>query len=211
MADVIEPGGPQMSIRLASRRRAMESLTAAFPGAEIIDVTSKAPDPWVRLSPFYPHGGIPVPFSDGVTSQSVEGIWQALKVFQDADVDPAKLGVTTMKGLKRTVRRFGPVQGHRTGLNGDRLLSYESARRRIYLPAYRWILEHRVADLVEQIRTKGDVVLLDYTINGDVTDPASPLSHAALIQLHVEGRWPDEDDEDNAGFLPEGPAVECRE
>ncbi|MFF2143697.1 DUF6939 family protein [Kitasatospora sp. NPDC058190] len=183
-----------MPIRIASRRRAMASLTAAFPGAEIIDVTSKGPEPWVRFSPFYPHGGIPVPYSDGVTSQSVEGIWQALKVFQDSDVDPARLGVTTMKGLKRTVRRYGPVQGHRTGLDGDRLLPYETARRRIYLPAYRWILEHRVADLVEQLRQKDDVVLLDYTTNGDVTDPTSPLSHAALIQLHLEGRWPGEDD-----------------
>ncbi|MFJ9846789.1 DUF6939 family protein [Kitasatospora sp. NPDC101155] len=183
-----------MSIRIASRRRAMASLIAAFPGAEIIDVTSKGPEPWVRLSPFYPHGGIPVPYSDGVTSQSVEGIWQALKVFQDSDVDPARLGITTMTGLKRTVSRYGPVRGHRTGLDGDRLLPYETARRRIYLPAYRWILEHRVADLVELLRQKDDVVLLDYTTNGDVTDPTSPLSHAALIQLHIEGRWPGEGD-----------------
>ncbi|MFI9365227.1 DUF6939 family protein [Kitasatospora sp. NPDC053057] len=196
-----------MSIRIASRRRAMTSLTAAFPGAEIIDVTSKAPDPWVRFSPFYPHGGIPVPYSDGATSQSVEGIWQALKVFQDSDVDPAKLGVTTMKGLKRTVRRYGPVQGHRTGLDGNRLLPYETARRRIYLPAYRWILEHRVADLVEQLRNKDDVVLLDYTTNGDVADPTTPLSHAALIQLHIEGRWPAEDDLEVPGVS----AVECHE
>jgi hypothetical protein len=181
-----------MSIRIASRRRAMASLTAAFPGAEIIDVTSRAPEPWVRLSPFYPHGGIPVPFCDGTTSQSVEGIWQALKVFQDADVDPAKLGITTMKGLKRTVRRYGPVRGHRTGLKGDQLLPYETARRQIYLPAYRWVLEHRAADLVDRIREKKDVVLLDYTTNGDVADPASPLSHAALIQLHIEDRWPSE-------------------
>ncbi|MFH9353134.1 DUF6939 family protein [Kitasatospora sp. NPDC017646] len=181
-----------MSIRIASRRRAMASLNAAFPDAEIIDVTSKGPEPWVRFSPFYPHGGIPVPYSDGVTSQSVEGIWQALKVFQDSGVDPAKLGVTTMKGLKRTVRRYGPVQGHRTGLDGDRLLPYETARRRIYLPAYRWILEHRVADLADQLRSKDDVVLLDYATNADVTDPTSPLSHAALIQLHIEGCWPTE-------------------
>ncbi|MFE4512945.1 DUF6939 family protein [Kitasatospora sp. NPDC056783] len=198
MADVIESGGFQMPIRIASRRRAMASLTAAFPGAEIIDVTSKAPEPWVRLSPFYPHGGIPVPYSDGTTSQSVEGIWQALKVFEDADVDTSKLGVTTMKGLKRTVRRYGPVRGHRTGLHGEQLLSYGTARRRIYLPAYRWVLEHRVADLVELLRGKGDVVLLDYTTNGDVTDPATPLSHAALIQLYIEGRWPSEEEGDAA-------------
>ncbi|MFE9097071.1 DUF6939 family protein [Streptomyces sp. NPDC007264] len=185
-----------MSIHVAGRRRATASLTAAFPGAEVVDVTSKGPEPWVRLSPFYPHGGIPVPYCQGVTSQSVEGIWQALKVFEDCDVDPAKLRITTMKGLKRTVRRFGPVQGHRTGLQGDRLLPYETARRRIYLPAYRWVLEHRVADLVERIRAMKDVVLLDYTTNGDVTDPAGPLSHAALVRLHIEGRWPREGDAD---------------
>ncbi|MEU9045629.1 MULTISPECIES: DUF6939 family protein [unclassified Kitasatospora] len=190
-----------MSIRIASRRRSMASLTAAFPGAEIIDVTSKGPDPWVRLSPFYPHGGIPVPYSDGVTSQSVEGIWQALKVFQESDVDPTKLAVTTMMGLKRTVSRYGPVQGHRAGLHGERLLPYETARRRIYLPAYRWILEHCVGDLVELLRSKENVVLLDYTTNGDVNDPTSPLSHAALIQLHIEGHWPSEDETEASGGI----------
>lgn len=181
-----------MPISVASRRRGAASLAAEFPGAEIIDVTSRGPDPWVRLSPFYPHGGIPVPYSEGRTSASVEGIWQALKVFRDTDVDPGKLDITAMKGLKRTVRRYGPVQGHRTGLHGDRLLPYETARRRIFLPAYRWVLEHRAADLVERLRAAGDVVLLDYTVNGDVADPGSPLSHAALVRLYAEGRWPQE-------------------
>lgn len=181
-----------MPIHVASRRRRPASLRAEFPDAEIIDVTSKAPEPWVRLSPFYPHGGIPVPYSDGVTSQSVEGIWQALKVFKDVDVDPSKLEINTMKALKRTVRRYGPVQGHRAGLHGDRLLPYETARRQIYLPTYRWVLENRVADLIEQLRTKNDVVLLDYTTNADVSNSAIPLSHAALIQLRIEDRWPAE-------------------
>ncbi|MGW6919503.1 DUF6939 family protein [Kitasatospora sp. NPDC054939] len=182
-----------MPIHVAGRRRSAASLNAAFPGAEIIDVTSRGAEPWVRLSPFYPHGGIPVPFCDGVAAASVEGIWQALKVFRDADVDAAKLRITTMKGLKRTVRRYGPVLGHRAGLGGDELLSYGAARRRIYLPAYRWVLEHRVADLVGQLRAReGDVVLLDYTTNGDVDDHASPLSHAALVRRYVEGDWPEE-------------------
>ncbi|MGN0088780.1 MAG: DUF6939 family protein [Candidatus Limimorpha sp.] len=44
------------------------------------DVTSQARDGLVRLSPFYPHGGIPVPFSEGYTAACVEGIWQGLKV-----------------------------------------------------------------------------------------------------------------------------------
>jgi hypothetical protein len=177
-------------IHVASRRRNVASVTAEFPGAQIIDVTSKAMEPWVRLSPFYPHGGIPVPFCEGVTAQSVEGIWQALKVFEHADIDPAKLQVTTMRGLKRTVRRHGPVQGHRAGLDGARLLDYATARRLIYLPSYRWVLDHRVADLLERLRQltdRAEVVLLDYTTNGDITDLTRPLSHAALIQQYIEG------------------------
>jgi hypothetical protein len=146
------------------------------------------------MSPFFPHGGIPVPLSGGVVAQSVEGIWQALKVFQDHDVDSRKLEAASMTGLKRTVRKYGPVLGHRAGVGGDRLLPYEEARRRIYLPAYRWVLEHKVADLVEELRTaEGDTVLLDYTTNGDVADTSSPLSHAALIRLHIEDRWPTEE------------------
>ncbi|CAM5700092.1 putative protein OS=Streptomyces griseomycini OX=66895 GN=FHS37_003307 PE=4 SV=1 [Streptomyces griseomycini] len=39
-------------------------------------------------------------------------------------------------------------------------------------------------------------MLLDYTTNGDVADPASPLSHAALVRLYIEGRWPREGDAD---------------
>lgn len=187
-----------MPIRLASRRRTVASLTAEFPGARVIDATSKAMEPWVRLSPFYPHGGIPVPFCQDVTAQSVEGIWQALKIFEHADVDPAKLQVTTMRGLKRTVRRYGPVRGHRAGLDGARLLDYETARRLIYLPSYRWVLDNRVRDLIErllELAGRTEVVLLDYTTNGDVTDLAKPLSYAALVQRYVEGLpsdWPGE-------------------
>lgn len=183
-----------MPIHVASRRRSVASLVAAFPGARIVDVTSKGPQPWVRMSPFFPHGGIPVPMSGDAVAQSVEGIWQALKVFQDCDIDPRKLAVVTMTGLKRTVRKHGPVLGHRAGLAGDRLLPYEEARRRIYLPAYRWVLEHKVVDLVEELRAAdSDTVLLDYTRNADVADTKSPLSHAALIRLHIEKRWPAEE------------------
>ena len=39
------------------------------------------------MSPFYPHGDIPVPFSQGYTAACVEAVWQGLKVFEDEDVD----------------------------------------------------------------------------------------------------------------------------
>ncbi len=182
-----------MPLAVASRRLSAAALARRYPGARVIDVTSRGPEPWVRLSPFYPHGGIPVPLTPGTTSESVEGIWQALKVFERADVDPGKLRITTMKNLKRSSRSFGRVLGHRAGLHGDQLLPYREARVRIYVPAYCWVLEHPAAALVEELRQLArdqEVVLLDYTVNGDVDDESRPLSHAALVQRCVEGRWP---------------------
>ncbi|XVV06571.1 DUF6939 family protein [Actinosynnema sp. CA-248983] len=178
-----------MTIEVASKRR----RTQGFGDAVVLDVTSRGVEPWVRFSPFFPHGGVPVPFTPDVVGASVEGVWQALKVFEGADVDVGKLSVTAMKGLKRTVRRYGPVRGHRAGLHGTELLDYRTARRDIYLPTYRWVLEHRLADLVDELRTLSAdrrVVLLDYTTNGDVDDVSTPLSHAALVVHHTTDNWP---------------------
>lgn len=160
---------------------------------EIIDVTSKAVEPWVHFSPFWPHGNIPVPFSDGVVATCVEGIWQALKVFESQDVDESKLRVTNMKGLKRTVRSLGNVRGHRKGLNGKELLAYREARELIYLPIYKWMLENCVKEEVQSLRkiaSVRQVVLLDYTTNGDLDDLSTPLSHAALVKRFIENDWP---------------------
>lgn len=160
------------------------------------DVTSRGFEPWIRFSPFYPHGGIPVPFTPGRTAMSVEGIWQALKVFAASDVDESKLDITAMRGLKRTERQYGSVLGHRRGLHGSReLLGYVEARRQIYLPSYRWVLDHRVGDLVDELRAdsrRHHVVLLDYTTNGDVADVRRPLSHAALVVRYIANDWPSE-------------------
>ncbi|MBM7774732.1 hypothetical protein JOD54_004936 [Actinokineospora baliensis] len=178
-----------MPITVATRRLSPRAIATRWPGAAVVDVTSKGPDPWVRFSPFYPHGGIPVPRVPDVTAQSVEGVWQALKVFEHNDVDLAKLGITSMRGIKRTTRRYGPVVGHRAGPTSDTILTYLDARRQIYLPTYTWVLTHRVANLVTELRhlaATQDIVVLDYTTNPDVEDLSTPLSHAALVARHVE-------------------------
>ncbi|MEU7867042.1 hypothetical protein [Dactylosporangium sp. NPDC049140] len=178
-----------MQIRVVHHGR----RTAAAATATVVDVTSRGPHPWVRFSPFYPHGGIPVPLSPGVTGTSVEAIWQALKVFESTGVDRTLLQATRMTGLKRTERRYGRVLGHRAGLDGSGLLDYETARRRIYLPAYRHVLDHHLSAELAQLRrlaTAGPLTLLDYTTNDDVADLSKPLSHAALIRLHLLGEWP---------------------
>ena len=92
-------------IVIESKRRKCENILKKYPDAIIADVTSQATDGLVRLSPFYPHGGIPVPFSDGYTAMCVEAIWQGLKVFESADVDVDMFANDTMKNIKRTVRQ----------------------------------------------------------------------------------------------------------
>ena len=188
-----------MPIVIASRRIAYDTLVRRF-GFEalILDVTSRGPRPWVRVSPFYPHGSIPVPFSPGVFGASVEGIWQGLKVFEHADVDRATLAITSMHSIKRSARTYGHVLGHRAGITGDRLLSYAQARRQIYLPSYKWVLEHCLGDEIERIRGMAadhTVVLLDYETNADVDDLSRPLSHASLIKRYLDSTWPISNDE----------------
>jgi hypothetical protein len=176
-----------------SRRRSHETIERLHPRAIILDVTSHALDPWVKFSPFYPHGDIPVPFSNGVTSMSVEGIWQGLKVFEREDVDVSKFAIRSMKGIKRSIRRCGPILGHRRGVAGSDILDYLTARRLIYLPSYLWILENRLQAEVIVLRAEGnkrDVVLLDYETNAEILDVRKPLSHAALVARYLEGHWP---------------------
>lgn len=182
-----------MPIVIESRRTKPATIERRWPGALVIDVTSKGPEPWVRFSPFYPHGGIPIPNTPDQTAASVEGLWQGLKVFESEDVDPSKWSVTTMRGIKRSGRSRGAVRGHRYGLGSDVLLGYREARYSIYLPVYRWVLENCLMDEVEQLREHArgrTVVLLDYETNGDVDDLSAPLSHAALVKCFLEGNWP---------------------
>ena len=54
----------------------LRTILRKYPNAILADVTSHATDDLKKLSPFYPHGGIPVPFSEGVTAMCVETVWQ---------------------------------------------------------------------------------------------------------------------------------------
>ena len=180
-------------IVIESKRRKRENILKKYSDAVIADVTSQATDGLVRLSPFYPHGGIPVPFSEGYTAMCVEAIWQGLKVFETADVDVNMFANDTMKNIKRTVRRFGKPLGHRKGVKGTELLGYIEARKQIYLPAYKWVLENKVANIIERLREASKtktIVLLDYTTNCDIDNPKTPLSHAFLIKVYAEGLYP---------------------
>lgn len=180
-------------IVIESKRKKFATILKKYPDAILADVTSGAKDGLKKLSPFYPHGGIPVPFSEGYTATCVEAIWQGLKVFEGCDVDTSLFQNDTMKGLKRTVRRFGKPLGHRKGVHGNELLGYIEARKQIYIPTYKWVLENKVADIIDRLREASKtktIVLLDYDTNADVENARKPLSHASLIKAYADGIYP---------------------
>ena len=166
----------------------INNILKEYSNAVIVDVTSKGE--YKTLSPFYPHGGIPIPFSGNVTSQSVEGIWQGLKVFKNEGIDFSCFDNKTMKNLKRTNRVHGQCIGHQKGLGSKELLGYLTARRDIYVPSYKWILEHKCQKEIqyfkELLNNGKTLVLLDYNTNEDVFNASSPLSHAALIKKYIQ-------------------------
>lgn len=173
-----------MNIFIENKRRKKENILKSHPGAVIIDVTSKAEDKFKQLSPFYTVGSIAVPGMEDKKALCVEGIWQGLKVFEGFDYDTTYFDKST-KDIKRTVRKFGRVKGH--CYKGE-LLGYVEARKKIYLPAYTYVLEKRLNYLVMELRAmvkKKDLVLLDYTTNAFITDPSKPLSHAAIIKAAI--------------------------
>ncbi|MBR5847751.1 MAG: hypothetical protein IKY72_08175 [Bacteroidaceae bacterium] len=183
-------------IYVVNKKRTIENIRKDFPNAAILDITSTSQMRYAQiLSPFYPHMNIPIPFTKGLTASCVEGIWQGLKVFENADVDFSAFKNDTMAGLKRTVRKFGRPKGHRKGAFGKELLNYFEARMLIYLPSYKWVLENvpEVRHVIERIKMqneKQDIVLLDYNTNIDFRDISQPLSHAGLVKLYIEGGYP---------------------
>lgn len=145
-------------------------------GTHWIDVSSTAEPPLDTLSPFHPHGGIPIPGMPGRTADSVEGVWQGLKVI-GGDIAPRFFEGAGQK-------RVGKPAGHRFGDSG-RLLGLVDARRRIYIPTYEWMLEHRVdprvLDTFVARAFRGVPQFFhDREDNGSI-DKDRPLAHARVL------------------------------
>jgi hypothetical protein len=141
-----------------------------------IDISSYADEPYNQLSPFFAHGAIPIPGMPGQSSDSVEGIWQGLKVIR------GKTAPRYFDGWGK--KRGGKPSGHKFG-NENRLLRLEAARRRIYLPAYEWMLDHRVdQELLQEIMTRAfrgiPQYFCDRENNGSISKDL-PLAHASVF------------------------------
>lgn len=176
-------------IKVESKRRKIDNIQRENPNSVIIDVTSKGELPFLKFSPFYPIGDIPIPFSDNEYSESMEGIWQGLKVFDNYGIDRSKFTNKKMKNLKRTVRKYGFPKGHQKGTESEELLDYFNARKLIYLPTYKWILEYKLKNEMDKLRSLLEdktLILLDYETNGDINNLSKPLSHASIVKHQLE-------------------------
>src|SRR5436190_188452 len=103
-------------------------------GSVVYDVSSYADFPYCTLSPMWEHGSIPVPGTPGATSDTVEGIWQGLKMIRGKTAPHLFRG----RGQKRG---GGKPAGH---LYRGRLIGYVEARFKIYTVAYEWVLDNRI-------------------------------------------------------------------
>jgi hypothetical protein len=179
-----------MTIHIENRRTSKSVLLNRYAEPIIIDVTSQGAMPYRKMSPFYPHKNIPIPFSEGYHATSVEGIWQGLKVFKNYGIDTSKFYIDNMKGIKRNSRQYGEILGHLRGVEGCDILDYVTAKREIYMPSYAWVIECYLQNemaTIAQMAAQSTVVLLDYNTCENPLDPTKPISHAALCKAYLLG------------------------
>lgn len=148
-------------------------------GSVVIDVSSYADEPFCTLSPMWVHGGVPVPGMPGVTSDTVEGVWQGLKVIR------GKVATRYFHGPG--AKRGGKPSGHKFG---GKELGIVEARRRIYVPTYEWVLENRVApEVIEGLIATALSGVTQYVHDvgdsGDIGDANQPLAHAAVLVQYL--------------------------
>lgn len=174
----------QSYIAIVAKRAKQKQALLQSQGYLLIDVTSKADDITFRkFSPFFPHGGLPIPGMKDRMSESVEGIWQGLKVFEREGIDPRKFLVKNMVNIKRPCgEKRGSVLGHQYG---DKLLDYTSSRQLIYIPAYIGMLQthlEKELTLLQGLLAEGQkIAFIDYDTNSDIYNTNKPLSHASII------------------------------
>jgi hypothetical protein len=125
------------------------------------------------------HGGIPVPGMPGATSDTVEGIWQGLKVIRGAVAPRYFAGLGQKRG--------GKPAGHRYG---EKLLKIAEAREKIYRVAYEWVLANRADPaLLDEfvIRAFEGVPQFfhDVSDNGNIGNPDEGWAHAAVLVQYL--------------------------
>jgi len=163
----------------------------------IIDLTFSGKSPWNKFSFLFPHGNIPIPFTNKKKfGMSVEGIWQSLKVFEKDGIDLTRLSIINGKGVRRNPTKYsGTLQGFQAGvLEGSKILPIHKARYKILFPTYKFILDNYLQNEIHQLHNMllngKRLILLDTSTS---TDPDGlDFSCAWLVKKYLKGEYPTE-------------------
>ncbi len=148
-------------------------------GSAVFDASSYADPPYCALSPMCVHGDIPVTGLPCTVSDTVEGVWQGLKVIR---------GKTAPRYFRGPgAKRGGKPSGHQFG---TKLLGIVEARRKIYVPTYEWMLDHCITyqfleHFIEAAFAGVPQHFHDLADNGDINDAGQPLAHAAVLAQYL--------------------------
>lgn len=169
----------------------------APPGALVVNTTSRSSDFGFAFSPFLNQGTVAV---GDLFSHNVENLWQFSKVYEEHanDEDAYAYFAWRDRGFAdRRAHRYPMGKGRKplySVLNGERL-DYVTARKRIYVPAYRQKLREfctRQLETLVDMLTVTDVALWDF--DGYLTDDDfdtvlnssdRKMGHAFIIQRMV--------------------------
>ncbi|CAN0411613.1 unnamed protein product, partial [Phaeothamnion confervicola] len=148
-----------------------------------LDVSRYGDPPWRLLSPFvtppvplhipgYSTYAADEPHTDFTFGDTVEGIWQGLKLIH------GKTEEKLFQGPPR--KRKGPVDGHDYG--SYRVLGYTEAKALIYIPLYIALAKQR-RDVLSSVST---ATFVDVAYQPETLGP-KPISHAQLLAEYLNG------------------------
>jgi hypothetical protein len=177
---------PIAPVKFLPRPR-VRQLLSDRPDAIFYDVSTNAPlardfpevQSLSQLSPFQQIGNVPIPGLEEKFSDTVEGVWQGLKLIRGR-IDPSYF-----KGKGR--KRYGRVEGH---LFHGKKIGYLEARKKIYVPAYLSMLARpdykEVIGMMRQNSLKGkEQFVFDVDSNPNISDSRSPIAHSSILAEYV--------------------------
>ncbi len=163
-------------------RKEILDLHQQYPKAYFYDTSTHAPtardfhfvSDASEFSPFQQYGNIPVPGMKAV-SDSVEGVWQGLKVI-NGSIDRSYF-------MGKPRKRRGIPHGH---LLGEELLGYIEARKRIFIPTYIFMIEQCVKQeslnlILERAKRGRHQFIFDVDSVSAAEDTSGPLAHSSVL------------------------------
>ncbi len=153
----------------------------------VVDCAAKK-GPYRFLNPFHTSKQykIPVPGQKSLYSNSVEAIWQGLKIVK---------GRTCFSMFRKRAYKRPPMQQRQKKdyryeesrfLFGKKAIGLIKARHLIYKPAYAYLFQNYVPKYFKKLVAKEwqqgkSICFFDWDSNFDIHDPITSFSHSALL------------------------------